>query len=503
MQPAEINLAFFQRIKQIGNKLALWTIYFNEYFKETDRRQVAEDARNWQMNMIFKMKSGLGSSQGQLKMTKTLLDSPEVDAYLNSGNMFAKLVAFFVPNYKSRENRDPSDTFPSLNFEFHFAEYWYYMISALIHIGAAQEKLKKYYSAERYFQKAAEVAELIIVGQSNPDLLKIAIRAYLAIARTLVTHNAPLAIEYLNRCLALNQTVYTFFENEFVTTFYNHCVVSKLEDTRTVFVLIFINFAMCYESEEMTLEMFEAINLARFFVEAFWERTEQVYRFVADFYDLLNTKYGKMYNELMVMKNVILTNTRKIPNFIVQIDPDHETWDAQILDMHMDEMHLNYVKTCAMYGDRNLVPVKKNLVSENFILNRIKSSAKPSGDSFSPDHPGAKPDISPSKLTPSSTFIVKNSSATSSPNPSALNTHSNSKIKSQTTNSKDLQADCMLLSSPDGNGLVRIGEELLDNSDALESKEFVRELTSDAEKHTVRYFFWSKLLLIFPIENLT
>jgi hypothetical protein len=145
MQPAEINLAFFQRIKQIGNKLALWTIYFNEYFKETDRRQVAEDARNWQMNMIFKMKSGLGSSQGQLKMTKTLLDSPEVDAYLNSGNMFAKLVAFFVPNYKSRDNRDPSDTFPKLNFDFHFAEYWYYMISALIHIGAAQEKLKKYY----------------------------------------------------------------------------------------------------------------------------------------------------------------------------------------------------------------------------------------------------------------------------------------------------------------------------------------------------------------------
>jgi tetratricopeptide (TPR) repeat protein len=379
MQPAEINLAFFQRIKQIGNKLALWTIYFNEYFKETDRRQVAEDARKWQMNMIFKMKSGLGSSQGQLKMTKTLLDSPEVDAYLNSGNMFAKLVAFFVPNYKSKDNRDPSDTFPQLNFEFHFAEYWYYMISALIHIGAAQEKLKKYHLAERYFQKAAEVADQIIAGQSNPDLLKIAIRAYLAIARTLVTQNAKLAIPYLNRCLALNQMVYSFFENEFVTTFYNHCVIQKLEDTRTVFVLIFINFAMCYESEEMTLEMFEAINLARFFVEAFWEPTDQIYRFVADFYDLLNTKYGKMNNELLVLKNVILTNTRKIPNFIVQTDPDHETWDEQILDMHMSDMHINYSKTCAMYGDRNLVPIKKNLANDNFILHRAINSSKPSG----------------------------------------------------------------------------------------------------------------------------
>jgi hypothetical protein len=135
-------------------------------------------------------------------------------------------------------------------------------------------------------------------------------------------------------------------------------------------------------------------------------------------------------------------------------------------------MHINYSKTCAMYGDRNLVPIKKNLANDNFILHRAKNSAKPSGTDLTCDYFGDKPDNSPSKRIQSNTFTVKNTPTTRS-YVSAIGSHSTSKIRAPQIHSKEIQADFQILSSLDKVGLVRIGEETPDGEDALESKEFV------------------------------
>ena len=76
------------------------------------------------------------------------------------------------------------------------------------------------------------------------------------------------------------------------------------------------------------------------------------------------------------MKNIILSNTRNIPNFVLETDPEHETWEKQVVDMIMGETYENGGKKCRIYADKNLVPVKQNFNDNNFIINKHRTSSK-------------------------------------------------------------------------------------------------------------------------------
>lgn len=373
MSAAEINLAFLQRIKKQVNYIKLWTIYFKEYFLEEKRRKIASDARQWQKNMIFKLTSTEEKS-GPLKMNKALLDNQEVDKYLREGNMFGKLVAFFIPNYKCSKNRDPDDLFPCLNFNFHFAEYFYYLANGLMYMGIAYETLKKNFIANKSFWYATNMIDQINTDSTtNPEIMRVSVKVYIVIARWILFSDTPRALEYLNKALKINQNLYSFLENEITPQYYTHSIDHKLEDSRVMFIIIFVNFTLAYQYQDRLGEMFESLDMAKMFAECFFESRDNIYGFVVDLYRFCTHVFADLYFEkveffkILWMKYKDVADNRSQKNLPV-VNRGFEVWETTVLNLHMGDFYAQYGKNFQKYADASIIPVKTNKENDYFII---------------------------------------------------------------------------------------------------------------------------------------
>lgn len=121
--------------------------------------------------------------------------------------------------------------------------------------------------------------------------------------------------------------------------------------------------------------MLESLQMMRLFVESFFEPKSKVYRFVADYYEMITYLYNDLYHEKLTLLNIIVINVKKVPNFIINADNDKTwtDWSTTILNLHMKEMYDAYGKDNTIFADKRLVPVKSNTVNNTFIIGNPKA----------------------------------------------------------------------------------------------------------------------------------
>lgn len=364
-------------MNKISKYLSIWLDYLQDYLKEKNRRQVAKDARDWQNEMIFKIKEefGIKSCNRGLQMTKELLDNPEVNAYQKEGNTFAKLVAFFTPEDKDiRQNTNIS--FNKQNFKFYTNEFFYYLVSLQINYGSAYEKLKRWYQAEKYYEKAVYVADQL--HESNDvDLLKIKARSYLIYGKFIAINDTDLAISFQYRSQNVNQILFHQLSNEALAHYYIHSGGKKLMDSVIIFIQIFINLACCYENKDKILDALESSDMAKFFAESYLATENTMYAYALHFHRFMKSKYNKEKEEILELKNIIMGRIQRQEdvNYENEFGVNNDSLDEEIdqrVDMHMDEFSQKYSDMLNLnLGDASLVPVKRNLQNENFVMSKV------------------------------------------------------------------------------------------------------------------------------------